>query len=121
MGTKKILRFYYSADNLERAFENLIMRRACATDADADDVERLCTVIGEKIDIQRLWGYLDKVLSGLTEEERVLLEKYALGKPIGGERRRINGAVAKFLRRSWRMDDFSKEISVLEKYYCLLY
>ena len=71
---KKILRFYFGADSLERAFDNLIERKAYDFEADTLEVaERLIEVIGDKMKLQRLWGYLDGVISSLYENEREVL------------------------------------------------
>ncbi len=121
MKTKKILRFYFSADSLERAFDNLIMNKACAPYSDSfDTAEDLCAVIGDKIQLERLWAYLDGVLANFTDEERAILLNYSSRCAVHSDIRAVKRTVIKFTRRARRLEDFKDEISVLNKYYCLL-
>ena len=116
--TKKILRFYFSADSLDSAFDNLIMRIACGADGDA---ERLCGVIGERILLAELWAYLDGILSPFTSSERAALCEYASrGAASEGTRRDAKSAVNKFTRRARRLGGFHEGIAVLDRYYCLI-
>ena len=122
MKTKKILRFYFSAGSLEEAFDNLIISKACAPFADGlETAERLCGVIGDKIQLERLWAYLDGVVSGLSEEERETLLKYsARGTTVKSDDKAVKRAVIKFIRRAHRLEEFEEDIAVLNKYYCLI-
>ena len=124
MKPKKILRFYFGADSLERAFDNLITSKAFDFGADTlETADRLCAVIGEKMMLERLWAYLDDILSAFSEEDRVSLLNYASKRGIphdDAERKAIKRAVIKFTRRARRLSEFSGSISVLKKYYCLI-
>lgn len=124
MKPKKILRFYFGADSLERAFDNLILSKATDFGADTlDTAERLCTVIGEKMRLERLWAYLDGVLSAFSEEDRGALKNYSSRRDIplsDGERRAAKRAIIKFTRRARRLDEFSDDFPILKKYYCLI-
>ena len=122
MKVKKILRFYFSADSLNAAFDNLIINKACAPYADGlDTAERLCSVIGDKIQLERLWAYLDGILSGFSEEERTTLLRYsARGHQIAGDSKAVKRAVIKFTRRARRLEEFDASIEILKSYYCLM-
>lgn len=122
VSTKKILRFYFSAESLNKAFDSLIISRACAPETDGlDAAEKLCSLIGDKMRLERLWGYLDNILSGLSEEERVTLSKYsARCAALKSNDREVKRAVIKFTRRARRLDELDEEISVLNDYYCLI-
>lgn len=120
--TKRILRFYFSADSLERALNNIILHTACDGGRDAlQSAEKLCSVIGDKILLKRLWGYLDGVMSRLEEEERQILCAYCERGAAGGENvKKIKRALARFTRRATRLADFREEIETLNGYYCLV-
>ena len=122
MKPKRILRFYFGAESLERAFDNLIMQKAFDFGADTlETAERLCTVIDEKMRLERLWTYLDGVLSVFSEEDRVALKNYSSRRTFDdAERRAVKRAVIKFTRHARRICEFSDGISVLKKYYCLI-
>ena len=125
---KRILRFYYCAEGLERTFENLILKialssyeKSCYCDAD-----RLCRIIEEKTELNKLWNYLDGIIPALSQEERASLEEYAKMrcgiKRLGAEGvKRIRRAVVKFGRRARRLGDFAKGAELVGKYYCLMY
>ena len=124
MKPKKILRFYFGADSLERAFDTLILSKATDFGADTlDTAERLCAVIGEKMRLERLWAYLDGVLSAFSEEDRGALKNYSSRRDIplsDGERRAAKRAIIKFTRRARRLDEFSDDFPILKNYYCLI-
>lgn len=122
MKTKKILRFYFTADSLERAFDNLIIHKACDSGSDAlATAERLCSVIGDKMQLERLWAYLDGVLSQFSKEERLMLSGYAARRAQKDiDARAVRCTLAKFIRRARRLSEFSDGISTLEKYGCLI-
>ncbi len=66
MKIKGILRFYFSVESLESAFEKLILARACLPFADADkNAEKILAIIESKKEIGRLWLYVDSVICGL--------------------------------------------------------
>ena len=124
MKPKKILRFYFGADSLERAFDNLIMSKAFDFGADTlETAERLCAIIGEKMRLERLWSYLDGIISTFSDEEREVLNSYSSrrGSPLSDtERRAVKRAVIKFTRRARRLCEFTDDYTILKKYYCLI-
>lgn len=124
MKTKKILRFYFGADSLERVLDNLIISKACDFSGNTlETAERLCEVIGDKIRLERLWGYLDGVLSSFSKDERGALRLYSSRREVPlneSERRSANRVLIKFTRHARRIDDFTDGVEVLNRYYCLL-
>ncbi len=122
MKTKRILRFYFTAESLERAFQNLIEINAynCGSDAFAS-AEKICSVIGDKMQLERLWAYLDGVIKEMTEKDRCALLKYSSRFGVAeSDRKECNRAVIKFTRRAWRIGAFAEDLAVLKKYYSLL-
>ena len=124
MKPKKILRFYFGADSLERAFDNLIMGKALNFEGDAlETAERLCSVIGEKIRLKELWNYLDGVFLTMPEEDKKALINYSSRRDIplsDTEWKAAKRAVIKFMRRARRLEDFTDDFTILKKYYCLI-
>lgn len=124
MKPKKILRFYFGAESLERALDNLILNKAFDFGADAlETAEKLCTVIGEKMRLEKLWGYLDSVLSSFSEEDRCALKSYSSRRSIPLDdkgRKAAKRAVIKFTRHARRLGEFEGDFPILKKYYCLI-
>ena len=122
--TKKILRFYFGADSLERAFDNLIINKALAFESDTlKTADRLCEIIGEKIRLEELWAYLDGIIVPFSEEEREMLLRYCARRdePLSDrERRACKRAVIKFTRHARRLGEFTDAVSTIKKYYCLI-
>ena len=119
---KKILRFYFGAESLERAFDNLITSKAFDFGGDTlETAERLCTVIGEKMRLQRLWAYLDSVLSSFSEADRLALKSYSSRRTFSdADHRAAKRAVIKFTRHARRLGEFEDDFVILKKYYCLI-
>ena len=121
---KKILRFYFGADSLERAFDNLIMSKALDFEGDAlETADKLCGVIGEKMKLERLWAYLDAIVSTFSDEERRVLAAYSARRdtPLSdADSREAKRVVIKFTRRARRLGEFAESYSVIKKYYCLI-
>lgn len=129
MKVKRVLRFYFSAESLERAFDNLIIKYACNSAysyAGYSCADAICKIIGEKKELSTLWGYLDGVIGGLSETERLSLETYAamrcgIKKLCDDKRKEIKRAAMKFTRRARRLASFENALGLVGKYYCLLY
>ncbi len=128
MRIKNVLRFYYSADSLERAIDNLITGRAynSAGSGGEECAEKICELIGEKSELSVLYNYLDGVITTLPEAERCALENYAVlrggVKQLGEERiKLLKRAVMKFVRRARRLASFKEGLALVGKYYCLLH
>ena len=123
---KVILKFYFTAESLDRAFDNLLIKYGCAYGSDGlKSAEKLCNIIEERAKLSGLWGYLDGVVSKLTERDRASLKSYSLMrcgvKQLGDSaRREFKRAVNKFVRRARGIERFSEEVALACKYYCLL-
>lgn len=129
MKSKRLIRFYFAADNLNRALDNLITYNACNT----EDFERgggfyadkIIRIIGVKSELTRLWGYLDGVMGELNAHERDVLEFYG-GLRVGikkfpdEKRREIKRVVVKFTRHARFIDRYGEGLKFLKEYYCLL-
>lgn len=107
MKIKNLLRFYYSADSLNKTFDNLIMRLALAAGEDAFSgcgryAERMAEIVEVKAELGDLWARLDKVLSAMTEGDRLTLKRYAALRvgPDCAFKREIHRAAVKFARRA---------------------
>lgn len=121
---KKVLRFYFSADKLERTINGLIMKYACAADCQSS-AERICTLIEEKIELSVFWNYIDGIMRGLSDEERNSLREYAfmrvaLKKQPDDIYKRIKRAAAKLKRRATRVENFTRGAELADKYNCIL-
>ena len=126
MRVKRILKFYFCAEKLNSAFDNLILKNASSPCADGQaGAERICGLIWEKQQLQMLWGYLDGIIEGFSERDRASLAEYA-DKRIGlkklsvSERNELRRAVVKFTRRAKRLYCFADGAGLVDKYYCLL-
>lgn len=125
---KRVLRFYFSADSLERALNNLIIKGAYSSAYSSECekyAEKICDLIGEKQSLSRLWEYLDKIMNGLSVDERGVLKSYArmrcgIKKLCGERRREIKRAAVKFTRRARRLESFTEALGLVGKYYCIL-
>lgn len=129
MKIKRLLKFYFSADSLERAFDKLIVARACSSGANLADgaecAEYLIELIWEKSELQRLWAYLDGVIAGLSERDCRTLRTYSQMRygltSVDAERRKeIRRAAVKFRRRARRTEDFYAGVALVGKYYAML-
>ena len=120
----KILRFYFGAGSLERALDHLITDKALNFEGDTlDTAERLCEIIGEKIELEKLWEYLDGVLAPLSAQEREVLALYSARRdfPLSdAQMREAKRAVIKFTRHARKLAQFGVGFEVLDKYYCLI-
>lgn len=128
--SKKILRFYFSAEKLNGALDNMIL--SCALGAYGDlgaceiRAERMVALIDAKARLSELWGWLDGALALFPETDRAVLERYA--KMRGGvtrlgeaERRDIHRVVVRFTRRvEGRLGRFSDGIRLVNRYYAFL-
>ncbi len=130
MKSKQLLKFYFAADKLEKALDNMIYANAYKSGVDFMRggefyAERMCTLIEVKERLNRLWQYLDGVIGGMNESDRAALECYArlrtgIARLEDSDRKAIKRAVIKFVRRARYIERYSLSYTDLKKYYCLL-
>lgn len=129
MNTKRLLRFYFKADELERALDNLILNYACrSADCSKDGefyAERIIAVIRAKEGLSELWQYLDGVITALKEEEVQMLKSYALlrfgiKKLDIDTQRTIKRAAIKFVRHARSLERYGEGMRLVREYYCLM-
>lgn len=128
MKSKQLLKFYFYADGLNRALDNLILKYACNTDYSLGGeyfADKICGVIGAKQRLSELWGYLDKVMGEFSDSEREVLRFY--GAMRGGtarlsedSRREIKRVTVKFTRHARYIGRFGEGVRLVKKYYCLI-
>lgn len=129
MKTKRLLRFYFRADALEGAIDNLILRSACLSAGGTNSGEyyagRILSLIAAKDELSELWNYLDGVMQGLGQEDRQTLQYYSALRHgisrLGADRQRaIRRSVIKFKRHARAFDRFAEGIRLVGEYYCLM-
>ena len=135
MNYKHLLAFYFYADGLNGALDNVCVRLAKAS---ADHfkgceyyAQKICAVIEAKGALNELWLFLDGALSSMKEADRTALKAYADSR---GKRAQLNNlqteeddkkaihrSLMKFSRRvSGRLERYAEQVNVLREYYCLL-
>ena len=125
---KKLLRFYFSADSLNRALDNIITRLALASGEDVFSgceryAERIASVIEVKSELCGLWARLDQIIGAMTERDKFTLKRYAAMRtgPVGADKREIHRAAVKFARRSGGLLSGSQNVyKILCAYQCLI-
>lgn len=129
MNVKRLLRFYFSADKLNCAIDNLIMHCACGSGKNCEDgeesAEKIINLISAKRNLSLLWGYLNGVMQAFGEEDCNLLMNYAyircgfssLGEE---EKRRFRRVAVRFSRRAKNAERFVDGIKLINSYYALL-
>ena len=129
MKSKRILRFYFKADELERALDNLIFMCACRS-ADCSKsadyyAKKILKLVAAKGELSGLWRYLDGVVSALKEGERETLKEYSLmrcgiARLDEPRRREIKSAVVKFVRHARALERFEEGLRLVGEFYCLI-
>ena len=129
MKSKRLLRFYFKADELDRALDNLILNYACRSADCAKGgefyAERIIVLIGAKEGLSELWHYLEGVISELKEDEVQTLKSYALlrfgiKKLDADSQKRIKCAVIKFTRHARSLERYAEGVRLVGEYYCLM-
>ncbi|MDE6504913.1 MAG: hypothetical protein K2L42_03495 [Clostridia bacterium] len=128
MKSKRLIRFYFSADELNRALDNLITVNALKIDDFSKGAEycaeRILKLIQVKREFCALWRYIDGIMEGLSAEERGILRFYGTArcgiKSIGKERaKEVKRVTVKFGRRARRLERYAEAVRLLGEYYCL--
>lgn len=128
MKSKRLIKFYFSADKLNRALDNLITQNALAS---ADGfysgefyAERILELICAKKELNALWRHLDGAISGLPENDKNVLRYY--GNLRGGTAklppetvREIKRVTIKFKRRVRNTERVAEGIRLVYGFYTL--
>ncbi|MBD5632415.1 MAG: hypothetical protein HDP34_04220 [Clostridia bacterium] len=125
---KRILRFYFFAEKLNDALDNLIYKHATAFDGYHDGTyyaEKICELIGAKRELSELWQYLDGIMEKFTKGERAVLRFYGsmrcgIKKLSEENRREVKRVTVKFSRRAKLPERFNGALKIVADYYCLL-
>ena len=129
MKSKRILKFYFNAEGLNKALDRIILNYACSSSDHMKSgeyyAERIGRLIAVKSKLSEFYAYLDGVLGGFKEGEREVLSYYAnlrFGiKRLPDDRRRaIKSAVMKFVRHARFLDRFAEGVKLVNEYYCLI-
>ena len=128
MKVKRILRFYYYCDSLEKALDNLILKKALAAgeySTGQKSAEFILSVIEEKKKLSDLWLYIDGIMHKLDGADRVSLKCYAAARGSVESfnevvRKEWRRAAVKFRRRARRIEEYAEGLKLVGKYYCLL-
>lgn len=127
--SKRLLRFYFNADGLECALDNLITTYACRSADCAKGgeycAERIISLIEAKKTLSALWGYLDGVVSAFKTDELETLKYYALlrcgiRRLDAARQREVKRVLIKFVRHVRALDRFAEGVRLVGDYYCLI-
>ncbi len=129
MKSKRLLRFYFSAEGVDRALNNLITAAGCASFyAPGKGVyyaEKMLRLIEVKSELGLLWNYLDGILKEFSDVERQTLKRYGelrcgFSKLGDEDRRGIRRAAVKFARHARGIERFSAAVELVGEYYSLM-
>ncbi|MDE6667986.1 MAG: hypothetical protein K2K38_06565 [Clostridia bacterium] len=129
MKSKQLIRFYFSADNINKALDNLILDKALKsanfTRSCEYYAERISALICAKEELSKLWNYLDKVVSSLNQRERRVLKFYAglrvgLSKLTLARAKEVKRVTVKFTRHARNIERYGEGVRLVKEYYCLM-
>ena len=129
MKRKRLLKFYFSVEKINRALDNLITENALRS---ADPVcggeyyaEKICSIICAKRELSLLWKYLDGIIKQFNENEKTVLKYYGLCRKGGvtlseDSRRELKRVLMKFARHTHNVFRFNEGMRLVNEYYCLM-
>lgn len=130
LNSKKILRFYFSADNLNDAMNNLIDKYAYGSVDNTHGCEyyadKVIELINKKDKLSLLWGYINGVMQGFSDYDASVLLAYSsmrvgiskLSKDVQKEIRRV---VIRFSRKAERgIARFDDAVRIVNEYYHIM-
>ena len=129
MKSKQLLKFYFSAESMNRALDNLITKNALSSaDCGRDGeyyAQKICKLIGAKRELSLLWGYLDGVLKTFDESEKKVLRFYGAlrggtSKLSAQNKKEIKRVTVKFARRARCLQSYAEGVRLVGEYYCLI-
>lgn len=128
MTSKKLLKFYFCADRLNDALDNLIVHSACASGYGPHSfshyADRVIELVSAKSSLSELWRYLNGIMLTFSGEDKGVLYGYAFMRggysALPPERAKsIRRVVVRFMRRAKGLSRYGEALSVLSKYYAL--
>ena len=121
---KRVLKFYFQADGLNSALDNLILKRATAYGKSGEEgAEAVLEIVEAKKSLAALWAYLDGVMRGFEEGEKRVLRFYGCAKKgalAPDCRREVKRVTVRFFRHATGLVRFSGALKLVDGYYCLL-
>lgn len=127
MNGKRVLRFYFSADRLNGALDNLILKGALRSQGEEGEVsaQKIIKLISAKRELSLLWGYMNGVMQSFSEEDELTLFRYAymrcgISRLDGEERKRVRRVYVRFFRKAARLKNFGEALSLVNVYYALM-
>lgn len=123
-----MLKFYFSADRLEKGLNNLILKNALSSSRyNAEEcADKIIRLIFAKQQLAELYAFIDVQLKRFDEAEVSVLRDYALmrggiSKICKNKRREIRRLIARFSRRAERgTARYLQALKYVGEYYCLL-
>ncbi len=126
---KKLLKFYYRADRLNDALDNLIMRAAyssaCSEGGGERCALRIIALIGAKGNLGGLWNYLNSVMATFGADDKRVLKSYAFSargySSLPPERAKaVRRVVVRFMRRAKNLPRHAEAVKLVLRYFELL-
>lgn len=127
---KRLLKFYFRADAIDDALDNVIYKQAISSaDYFSDGVKvanKIAKIIEYKILLGDLWAYLDGAVKTFETSDVSVLEKYAnmrcgIYRLCENERKRVRRVVVRFTRRiTLRLSRHADAVRLVDTYYCLM-
>lgn len=129
MKVKRLLKFYFRADAIDNALDNIIYKKAMSSVdyyLDGEEVaNEVAKIINYKILLCDLWAYLDGAIKTFDAGDVGVLERYAnmrcgIYRLCEIERKRVRRVVVRFTRRiALRLARHSDAVKLVDTYYCL--
>lgn len=127
MKLKRLIKFYFHADELNSWLDRLLEYKACfpCSAEPCGDFDRVFEIIGDKVSLGKLYSYLKVIMDGLTEGDRAVLNRYShlrtdIKRLGGDEYREFKRTAMKFSRRLRYIGAYAAEVGVLGKYRALI-
>lgn len=129
MKSKRLLKFYFSADSLNRALDNLITQNALSSGdcyySGEFYAEKILELICAKKELNALWRYLDGIIGGFSEEDKNVLRYYGAlrggtAKLAADTVREIKRVTIKFARRARCVESYAEGIRLVNGFYALI-
>lgn len=126
--SKRVLRFYFKAEEMNSVLDNLILAAACRSAEEYAGEEYAIKILGlisAKDELAALWQRLNGVITNLSPAEQGILKSYALLRcgirRLGAEKQReIRRAVIKFSRHARGVERCAEGLRLVGEYYCFL-